>query len=212
MSNAPISSSPPIPTPAATTRSIGEYLEPKYRDAFDAWRGGYKNPSQEQLRQQEDAQLDYGSARRISSPGCGRRGRLSEHSAAVFPQEHRHRHNRRAPKTMSMRRPASAPTNRWLADFCREDPDRRAGIGLILPNDLDEAVKDVEFSAKGPSRRRAVAADPADCTWLKPLYDPAWEQGLRRHPGPRPRDQPALGPGFSHYGEGPVPEALWISE
>jgi len=24
-----------------------EYLDPKYRDAFDAWRGGYKNPAQE---------------------------------------------------------------------------------------------------------------------------------------------------------------------
>ena len=24
-----------------------EYLEPKYRDEFDAWRGGYKNPAQE---------------------------------------------------------------------------------------------------------------------------------------------------------------------
>ncbi|NJN51314.1 MAG: hypothetical protein HC809_05565 [Gammaproteobacteria bacterium] len=24
-----------------------EYLEPKYRDAFDEWRGGYRNPSQE---------------------------------------------------------------------------------------------------------------------------------------------------------------------
>jgi hypothetical protein len=29
---------------------------------------------------------------------------------------------------------------------------RRAGIGLILPNDLDEAIKDIEFIAKSELR------------------------------------------------------------
>lgn len=42
--------------------------------------------------------------------------------------------------------------NRWLADFCAEDPLRRAGIGLILPNDLDEAIKDIEFIANAGLR------------------------------------------------------------
>ena len=36
--------------------------------------------------------------------------------------------------------------NRWLVDFCAEDPDRRAGIGLFLPHDFDEAMKDIEFA------------------------------------------------------------------
>ena len=67
--------------------------------------------------------------------------------------------------------------NRWLADFCAEDPDRRAGIGLILPNDLDEAIRDIEFIA-GAGLRGGVLLPliPPDCTWLKPLYDPKSER------------------------------------
>ncbi len=75
--------------------------------------------------------------------------------------------------------------NRWLKDFCAEDPVRRAGIGLILPNDFDEAIKDIEFIAEGrPARRRAAAAHPA----RRPLAEAALPSGLgprvRRHPGP----------------------------
>jgi hypothetical protein len=42
--------------------------------------------------------------------------------------------------------------NRWLKDFCAEDPVRRAGIGLILPNDFEEAIQDIEFIAKAGLR------------------------------------------------------------
>ena len=37
--------------------------------------------------------------------------------------------------------------NRWLADWCAEYPGRRAGIGQILLNDVDEAVRDVHWIA-----------------------------------------------------------------
>ena len=54
--------------------------------------------------------------------------------------------------------------NRWLVDFCGEDPDRRAGVGLILPNDLDEAVKDIEFIAESGLRGGVLLPTvPPDC-------------------------------------------------
>jgi hypothetical protein len=66
--------------------------------------------------------------------------------------------------------------NRWLKDFCAEDPVRRAGIGLILPNDLDEAIKDFEFIAKSELRGGVpLPLIPSDAYWLKPLYQPAWD-------------------------------------
>ncbi len=103
--------------------------------------------------------------------------------------------------------------NRWLKDFCAEDPIRRAGIGLILPNDLDEAIKDIEFIA-GAGLRGGVLLPliPPDCTWLKPLYDPAWD---RVYAAIQDHDlviNQHSGQGSPNYGEGPVPEALWISE
>ena len=34
--------------------------------------------------------------------------------------------------------------NRWLADFCSRFPNRRAGIGQIFLNDIDDAIDDVQ--------------------------------------------------------------------
>ena len=35
--------------------------------------------------------------------------------------------------------------NRWLVDWCNEFPDRRAGIGQIFLNDVDDAIEDVKW-------------------------------------------------------------------
>ena len=49
---------------------------------------------------------------------------------------------------------------------------------------------------------------PPDCTWLKPLYDPAWD---RVYAAIQDHDlviNQHSGQGSPDYGEGPVPEAL----
>ncbi len=104
--------------------------------------------------------------------------------------------------------------NRWLKDFCAEDPVRRAGIGVILPNDLDEAVKEIEFIAEGgPARRRAAAADRRrTATWLKPLYDPAWD---RVYAAIQDHDlvmNQHTGAGIAGLRRRPGGQALWMSE
>ena len=35
--------------------------------------------------------------------------------------------------------------NRWLLDWCNEFPERRAGIGQIFLNDIDDAIDDVSW-------------------------------------------------------------------
>ena len=42
--------------------------------------------------------------------------------------------------------------NRWLAEFCADEPGRRAGIGLIHLNDIDDAIEDVNWIAKNGLR------------------------------------------------------------
>ena len=81
------------------------------------------------------------------------------------------------PTGRSWRRPPSADDfelrlaglrahNRWLADWCAEHPERRAGIGQIFLNDVDEAIADVRWikehglrggilDARGAARRHA---------------------------------------------------------
>ena len=82
---------------------------------------------------------------------------------------------------------------------------RRAGIGLILPNDLDEAIKDIEFIAKAGLRGGVLLPlIPPDCGWLKPLYDPAWDRvyaAIQDHDLVMNQHS---GQGSPNYGAGPV--------
>ena len=48
--------------------------------------------------------------------------------------------------------------NRWLAEFCAQEPARRAGIGLIHLNDLDAAVEEALSERERP-------AGPAGESW-----------------------------------------------
>src|SRR3546814_5811277 len=44
--------------------------------------------------------------------------------------------------------------NRWLVDWCGEFPERRAGIGQIFLNDVDDAIADVRWiKANGLDRK-----------------------------------------------------------
>jgi predicted TIM-barrel fold metal-dependent hydrolase len=190
-----------------------EYLDPKYRDAFDAWRGGYKNPSQEHYGSKKMRNWDY----EIRTRDQLSQGVVGE---VVFPNTVPP-FFRKSIVTAQPPRPEDyeyalagiRAHNRWLKDFCAEDPVRRAGIGLILPNDLDEALKDIEFIANAGLRGGVLLPlIPPDCGWLKPLYDPAWD---RVYAAVQDHDlvmNQHSGQGSPNYGEGPVPEALWISE
>ncbi|MCZ6643292.1 MAG: amidohydrolase family protein [Gammaproteobacteria bacterium] len=190
-----------------------EYLDPDYRQAFDDWRGGYKNPSQEHYGTKKMRNWDL----EIRSRDQNSQGVVGE---VVFP-------NTVPPffkKSIVTAQPPQPDHyeyalagirahNRWLKDFCAEDPDRRAGIGLILPNDLDEAIKDIEFIAEAGLRGGVLLPlIPPDCSWLTPLFDPAWDNVLAAIQDHDLVINQHSGQGSPDYGQGPVPEALWISE
>jgi len=190
-----------------------EYLEPGYREAFDEWRGGYKNPSQEHYGSKKMRNWDY----EIRTKDQLSQGVVGE---VVFPNTvppffRKSIVTAQPPRPEDFERCLAGirAHNRWLADFCAEAPDSRAGIGLILPNDLDEAVKDIESIAKAGLRGGVLLPlIPPDCTWLKPLYDPAWEKVYAAIQDHDLVINQHSGQGSPNYGAGPVPEALWISE
>ena len=67
--------------------------------------------------------------------------------------------------------------NRWMVDWVAEAPNERAGVAQIFLNDLDEAVKDVEFAAENGLRGGILLpAVPDDAKQIEPLYSPSYDR------------------------------------
>ncbi len=190
-----------------------ECLDPTYRRAFDEWRGGYKNPAQEHYGSKKMRNWDL-EIRTNDQNGQGVVGEVVFpntvppffRKSIVIAQPPR-------PEDYELALAGIRAHNRWLKDFCAEDPDRRAGIGLILPNDLDEAIKDIEFIAQAGLRGGVLLPlIPPDCNWLTPLYDPAWDKLFAAIQDHDLVINQHSGQGSPDYGRSLVGEALWISE
>lgn len=191
-----------------------EYLDPQYRERFDAWRGGYKNPEQKHYGERKLRNWDL----EIRSRDQNSQGVVGE---VIFP-------NTVPPfwaKPLVMPPSAVKPQdfelywagirahNRWLADFCKEDPVRRAGIGVILPNDLEAAEKEIEFIAKAGLRGGVLLPLIApDATWLKPLYDPSWDRIFAAIQDHDLVMNHHTGAGIPDHGDSLVGQAVWMSE
>ena len=104
--------------------------------------------------------------------------------------------------------------NRWLADWCAQYPERRAGIGQIFLNDLDDAIADVRWIKEHGLRGGILLpAVPPDVThFIPPLYsshyDPLWavceDLGVvvNQHSGT----------GTPDYGPEPAGGVVWLTE
>ncbi|HEV8063846.1 MAG TPA: amidohydrolase family protein, partial [Acidimicrobiales bacterium] len=102
--------------------------------------------------------------------------------------------------------------NRWLSQWCAEHPQRRAGVGQILLNDVEEAVKDVTWiAANGLGGGLLLPGMPPGCGLAPlhaPVYDPVWracEEGgviVNAHGGSASPD----------YGEYPASLSVWLME
>ena len=66
--------------------------------------------------------------------------------------------------------------NNWLHDFCRADPDRLLGAGMVSPFDVDEAVAEVERCARDLGFRGVfLRSNPVNGrNFHDDYYDPLW--------------------------------------
>lgn len=198
-----------------------EYLEPKYQAAFDDWRAAAQKPGNRGDSRGGSAQISQRKLRNwdfeLRSSDQNSQGVVGE---VVFPNTVPPFYGESVvtaqpprPDQFEHALAGVRAHNRWLKDFCAEDPLRRAGIGLILPNDLDEAVKDIEFIAEAGLRGGVLLPlIPPDCTWLKPLYDPAWDKVYAAIQDCGLVMNQHSGQGSPAYGKGPAAQALWIAE
>jgi predicted TIM-barrel fold metal-dependent hydrolase len=154
-----------------------EYLEKKYLDDFDAWRAQYKNPFS-----------DLGDDRRLRN--WDTEMRTSQQDAdgvageVIFP-------NTVPPFFPSFVLFARPPKpdeyehrlagirahNRWLVDFCAEQPERRKGIGQIFLNDIDDAIEDVRWIKEhGLTGGILLPNNPPDVDWIPQLNHPDYDR------------------------------------
>ena len=99
--------------------------------------------------------------------------------------------------------------NRWLADFCRANPERHAGVALIDVEDIDRSVKEIRAAREmglwgGVLLPTSTGAHPF---YHHPRYEPLWaaceelDMPLQSHSGWSP-----------DYGDVPSATAMFISE
>ena len=196
----------------AELRQYRPYLEARHHEEFDTWADAFVNPFGD--LEKPDADRNWDSTRRTADLEAD--GVVAE---VVYP-------NTIPPFFPTAGLVATTPTaeevelrlaglrahNRWLAEWCAEQPERRAGIGQILLNDVDEAVRDVHWIADHDLRGGVLLPGVPPDAPIPPLhapdYDPVWracaERGVivNAHGGGASPD----------YGMYPASLSLWLME
>ncbi len=197
----------------ANLATYREYLDPRFRERFDEWRGGYKNPSKQHIGGKKTKNWD--SEERFADLEAD--GVVAE---VVFPNTvppfYPKAFHICAPPTAEqyeLWRAGTRAHNRWLVDFCAVAPERRAGIGLIHLNDIDDAIEDVRWIAEHGLRGGVLLPQPPDDRAdLLPLYAPEYD---RLWTVIQDLDMPVnqhSGIGAPDYGPYPAAHPLWIQE
>jgi predicted TIM-barrel fold metal-dependent hydrolase len=100
-----------------------------------------------------------------------------------------------------------------MADWCARFPERRAGIGQIFLNDVDQAMEDVRWIKEHNLRGGVlISAIPPDCKHVKPLYDPVYEPLWALCEELEVPVNAHGGTGGPDYGKYPVAALLFITE
>jgi predicted TIM-barrel fold metal-dependent hydrolase len=155
-----------------------EYLDPDFVEDFDAWRGRYRNPYKD-LKDTDLRVRNWDSARRWSEEeGDGVVGEvLFPNTIPPFFPNFVLFAPPPAPEDYTHRLAGIRAHNRWCADFVAEYAARRAGIGQVFLNDIDDAIADVRWIKEHGLRGGVLLPNiPPDVKWIKPLYHPDYDR------------------------------------
>ncbi len=176
-----------LPRRAGRWTTYGEYLDDEYQDRFAEWRAAYRNPFRD--LQSKGRERNWDSDQRITELEAD--GQVAE---VIFP-------NTVPPFFPTGALVARPPTaedlelrwaglrahNRWLADWCRDESYRRAGIAQVFLNDVDAAVDEARWIAQSGLKGGILIPSVPDDSDIEPLfsevYDPLWAVCEEHGPG-----------------------------
>lgn len=198
----------------ASHETYREYLDPRFHEEFDAWRGQYKNPWKD-LRDTDLRVRNWDDERRD-------RDQLADGVVAevIFPNTVPPFYpafvlfaGPPKPEEYARRRAGIHAHNRWMKDFCERKPAQRAGIGQIFLNDIDDAIEDATWIKENGLRGGVLLPTVApDVKWVKPIYHPDYD---RLWAALQDLDMPVnlhSGTGSPDYGKFPSTPMIMISE
>jgi predicted TIM-barrel fold metal-dependent hydrolase len=190
-----------------------DYLESKYLDDFDAWRAKYRNPfsdlrGRRRMRNWDDEMRNG----QLESDGIVGEVVFPNTVPPFFPSFVLFARPPK-PEEYEYRLAGIRAHNRWLADWCARYPERRAGIGQIFLNDVDDAIADARWIKEHGLRGGVlISAIPPDCKYVKPLYDPVYDPLWRVCEELELPVNSHGGTGGPDYGKYPVAALLFITE
>ena len=188
------------------------FLESKYHDAFDEWAATFVSPYGDLV--QPDADRNWDSTRRMRELEAD--GVVAEivypNTIPPFYPPRLTGGDRAVGRRLRAPPRRTARTQPLARRLVRGVPGRRAGIGQMLLNDVEEAVRDVHWIADHGLRGGVLLPGVPPDSPIPPLharlYDPVWhaceERGVivNAHGGSSSPD----------YGEHPATLSLWIME
>lgn len=159
----------------ADLRGYRPYLDAGWRDDFDRWADAYVNPFGDLQRPDADRNWDSDVRNRAleadgvvaevvypnTVPPFFSRGGLT----ALVPSSDEY----------PWRLAGLRAHNRWLAEWCAALPGRRAGVGQILLNDVDDAVADIEWIAANGLTGGVLLPGVPPGSGIDPLHSPRYE-------------------------------------
>jgi predicted TIM-barrel fold metal-dependent hydrolase len=197
----------------ASVDAYRDYLDPSWRQLFDEWRGGYKNPAKKHIGGKKLKNWDS-NLRRQELRADGVVGEvIFPNTVPPFYEKAFHVSPPATREQYERYRAGTHAHNRWLAEFCAEDPTSRAGIGLIHLNDIDDAIEDVVWIAEHGLRGGVLLPLPAPSdVHLPNLNDPSLDRlwaAIQDHDLVMNQHS---GQGCPSYSEGQGSNALWALE
>jgi predicted TIM-barrel fold metal-dependent hydrolase len=159
----------------ADLRDYRPYLESSLHDEFDRWADAYVNPFGDLGRPDADRNWDDEVRNRaLEADGITAEVVYPNTVPPFFPVS-----GLTAPvpdaESYRLRLAGLRAHNRWLADWCSRLPGRRAGIGQVLFNDVDQAVRDVEWIAGNDLRGGLLLPGIPPGSGIDPLHSPAYD-------------------------------------
>jgi predicted TIM-barrel fold metal-dependent hydrolase len=166
------------------------YLDARYHEEFDDWARAYHDPWADFDREHHSnnrmgmasfaAPMNWDSKARLElteDQGIAAEVLFPNTAPPFIPSGSISAPGPRTAEEYEYRFAGLRAHNRWLADFCREVPGRRAGLAQVFLNDVDAAIREVCWAKENGLMGVLLPADNVLqlVNLYYPEFDPFWK-------------------------------------